>query len=86
MQPVQRRPAFRSLTLAHFALDSLEQRLTALPPSSDVEELLDLVWTYWRDVEAWVLTPPAAGELGELLQRISVLQLMVTDTESSHQA
>jgi hypothetical protein len=71
----------RSRRLVRQAIDVVVRRLSALPRSPVVEELLARAQEHQRQADEWVKAPPAAHEREHLMKRVLALHLEVTTLE-----
>jgi hypothetical protein len=71
----------RSRRLVQQAIDVVVRRLSALPHTPVVEELLGRAQEHQRQAEEWAKAPPAPQEREHLMKRVLALHLEVTTLE-----
>jgi hypothetical protein len=75
----------RSGRLVRQAIDVVVRRLSALPPSPSVEELLARAREHQRQVDTWAEALPAPAEREHLMKRVLALHLEVVTLERQAQ-
>jgi hypothetical protein len=71
----------RRRSVAKAAIENVLHRLSALPPSHEVESLRTRAEEYLEQAKAWTSTVPVAEEKERLMKRVLKLHVEVTKLE-----